>query len=258
MLKKQIPNLFTLLNLLSGLIAILFAVTNQLVEASLFVFLGIFFDFFDGFFARKFKVEGDFGKELDSLADMVTSGVVPGLVMFQLILFSAKEKWLMDLASDVGNWQSYSENYYYFIPLIGLMIPLGAAYRLAKFNIDERQSNSFIGLPTPALSLFVLSIPLILNYSNNQIVIDMLQNKYVLIGITIIGTYMLNVELPLFSLKFKNYSWSDNTIKYIFLIASVFLLIILNMVAIPTIIILYIIFSIIDNIKTKKTRLSNK
>lgn len=251
MIKKQIPNIFTLLNLLSGTIAVLMAASDKLVEAAFFVFLGIFFDFFDGFFARKFNVQGEFGKQLDSLADLVTSGVAPGIVMFQLILFATKQQYFMQLSCEVGSWQDYSETYFYFLPFIGLIIPLAAAYRLANFNIDERQSDSFIGLPTPALSLFILSLPLILNYSDNQFFIDLIHNKYILIVITIIGCYLLNAEIPLFSLKFKNYSWSKNTVKYIFLISSIVLLILLQTVAIPLIIIFYVLISVVENILQK-------
>lgn len=253
MIKKQIPNLFTLLNLLSGVIAILMAASDRLVEAAFFVFLGVFFDFFDGFFARKFDVQGDFGKQLDSLADMVTSGVVPGIVMFQLILYAVKEEWFMQLSCEVGHWQNYDETFYYYYPWIGLIIPLAAAYRLAKFNIDERQTNSFIGLPTPAFSIFVLSLPLILNYSNQQFFVDIIQNKYVLILITLSGSYLLNAEISLFSLKFKNYSWGDNKVKYIFLILTIILLIALQTVAIPLIIITYILISFFENL-TKKNK----
>jgi len=252
MIKKQIPNLFTLLNLLAGLIAILMVASDKLVEAAFFVFLGIFFDFFDGFFARKLKVEGEFGKQLDSLADMVTSGVVPGLVMFQLILYAVKQEWFMQLSCEVGNWQDYSETYYYYLPFIGLIIPLAAAYRLAKFNIDERQTSSFIGLPTPAFSIFVLSLPLILFYSDKQFFVDIIQNKYVLIVITLVGSYLLNAEIPLFSLKFKNYTWAENKIKYVFIILTIGLLITLKAVAIPLVIILYILMSLLENISNKK------
>ena len=252
MIKKQIPNIFTLLNLLSGTIAVLMAASDKLVEAAFFVFLGIFFDFFDGFFARKFNVQGEFGKQLDSLADLVTSGVAPGIVMFQLILFATKQQYFMQLSCEVGSWQDYSDTYFYFVPFIGLIIPLAAAYRLANFNIDERQTDSFIGLPTPALSLFILSLPLILNYSDNQFFIDLIHNKYILIVITILGSYLLNAEIPLFSLKFKNYSWSKNKVKYIFLISSLVMLIVLQTVAIPLVIIFYVLISIIQNILQKK------
>ncbi|NOQ92030.1 MAG: phosphatidylserine synthase [Flavobacteriaceae bacterium] len=251
MLKKQIPNLFTLLNLLSGTIAIIFALSDKLVDAAFFVFLGIFFDFFDGFFARKLNVQGELGKQLDSLADMVTSGVAPGIVMFQLILYATKEQYFMQLSCEIGSWQDYNETYFYFIPFIGLIIPLASAYRLANFNIDERQTSSFIGLPTPALSIFVLSLPLILFYSDQQFFISLIHNKYVLIAITLLGSYLLNAEIPLFSLKFKNYSWADNKVKYIFILITILFLIALQTVAIPLVIILYVLLSIIDNIIKK-------
>lgn len=252
MIKKHIPNLFTLLNLLSGMLAVLMAVTDKLLIATFFVFLGIFFDFFDGFFARKFKVEGELGKQLDSLADMVTSGVVPGIVMFQMMLFATKGKWFMELSSETGGWQEYQETFYYFIPFIGLLLTLAAAYRLANFNIDERQTSSFIGLPTPAMSIFVLSLPLILFYSENSFFIGLLHNIYVLIGITILGSYLMNAEIPLFALKFKNYSWKGNEVKYVFLLVTIGLLISLKTVAIPLTIILYIVLSIIENWTKKK------
>ena len=248
MIKKQIPNLFTLLNLLSGIIAVMFALTDKLVEAAFFVFLGIFFDFFDGFFARKFNVSGELGKQLDSLADMVTSGVAPGLVMFQLILYSTKQQWFMELSyASMTSWQDYSDTFYYFIPFIGLLIPLASAYRLANFNIDERQTSSFIGLPTPALAIFVLSLPLILHYSDQQFFINLILNKYILIIITLLGSYLLNADMPLFSLKFKNYNWASNKVKYIFLLLTIILLGTLRAVAIPLVIILYVSISIIEN-----------
>ncbi|WKK67434.1 CDP-alcohol phosphatidyltransferase family protein [Lutimonas zeaxanthinifaciens] len=246
-MKKHIPNLFTLLNLLSGMIAVLMAATDELVYAAYFVFLGIFFDFFDGFFARKFKVEGELGKQLDSLADVVTSGVVPGIVMFQMMLYASKERWFMELSCEVGNWTAYQHTYYYFLPFTGLFITLAAAYRLANFNIDERQTSSFIGLPTPAFSIFVMSLPLILFYGESPFFIDAVQNIYVLLVVTIAGCYLMNAEIPLFSLKFKTYSWAGNEIKYFFLVATIVLLFTLKMVAIPLVIIFYIVMSIIDN-----------
>ena len=251
MIKKQIPNLFTLLNLLSGVLAVIMAATDRLVVASFFVFLGIFFDFFDGFFARKFKVTGEFGKQLDSLADVVTSGVAPGIIMFQLIIFSLKESYFMELTYESEDWQGFDELTFYFLPVIGLMIPLASAYRLAKFNLDERQTSSFIGLPTPALAIFVVSLPLIIVYTDYQMLIKLLQNATVLIFITLIGCYLLNAEIPLFSLKFKNYQFAHNKERYLFLFLSILLIVLFKIVAIPLVIILYILVSVIDNIKTK-------
>jgi len=250
-MKKHIPNLFTLMNLFSGMIAVIMAATDELLLAALFVFLGIFFDFFDGFFARKFNVEGELGKQLDSLADVVTSGVVPGIIMFQLMLYAAKGHWFMELSCEVGNWHDYQDTYYYFLPFSGFFITLAAAYRLANFNIDARQTSSFIGLPTPAFSIFVVSLPLILFYSENAFFIDLLQNFYVLLAITLLGCYIMNAEIPLFSLKFKHYKWKGNETKYLFLIGTIAMLFGLQTIAIPLTILYYVFLSFIENVIKK-------
>lgn len=246
-LKKHIPNLITLLNLLSGTIAVYFAVKEQLVLAAFFVFLGIFFDFFDGFFARLLNVQGELGKQLDSLADVVTSGVVPGIVLFQLITKSLSEdKWNvgMSFINDITNRNKFDATF--FISIIGLLFTLGAAYRLAKFNIDERQTSSFIGLPTPAAALVVLSLPLILAYSNNEIADLLIGNLWFLIGLTVLLCYFMNAEIPLFSLKFKEYSWKNNKVKFVFVAITLLLVVLLQFIAIPIVIVLYVILSLID------------
>ena len=264
-LKKQIPNILTLLNLLSGTIAIIFAVNNELEIAAYLVFLGIFFDFFDGFAARLLNVQGELGKQLDSLADVVTSGVVPGIVMYQLILKSVHENWINGLSCEIGNWVSFEESHWHWLPFFGLLITLAAAYRLAKFNIDERQTSSFIGLPTPASALVVLSLPLILEYSSIDLVIAIIHNKWFLIALTLLLSYLMNAEIPLFSLKFKDYSWENNKIKYIFILLTLGLIISFQFVAIPLVILLYIFLSIIlscfyleTNSLTHTNKCSNK
>lgn len=246
-MKKHIPNLFTLLNLFSGLLAILMASSDRLVAAAGFVLLGIFFDFFDGFFARKLNVQGELGKQLDSLADVVTSGVVPGIIMFQLLLHAAHQRWFMELSCEEGSWSTFDETFYYFIPFVGLLVPLAAAYRLANFNIDVRQTDSFIGLPTPAFAIFVISLPLILAYDDGNFLAGWIQNTYVLIGITLAGSYLMNANIPLFSLKFKSYGWKGNEVPYVFLVLSVVLLWLFKLVGVPMIIISYVLLSIIQN-----------
>lgn len=245
-IKKHIPNFLTLMNLLSGTIAVFFAVKDQLVIAAFFVFLGIFFDFLDGFAARLLNVQGELGKQLDSLADVVTSGVVPGIVMFQLILASIsntnwtiKGQQLFDLP-----FESYL-SIIYLTSIIGLLITLAAAYRLAKFNIDERQSSSFIGLPTPAAALVVLSFPLILEYTNQSLAIQLITNTYFLIGITLLLCYFMNAEIPLFSLKFKDYTWKNNKVKFVFVLLTLLLVVVFKFIAIPLVIILYVLLSLI-------------
>jgi CDP-diacylglycerol--serine O-phosphatidyltransferase len=244
-MKKHIPNILTLGNLLCGTIATILAVQGDFVTAGLFVVIGIFLDFFDGFAARLLNVSGELGKQLDSLADMVTSGVVPGIIMFNL-LYQSSFKNLDILLNNEGIIPITSSNGYIFswISYIGLVLTLGACYRLAKFNIDTRQSESFIGLPTPAMSLFVISLPLIQEYSTNAWVQNLISNNYFLIAVTLVLTYLMNAEIPLFSLKFKEYSLKNNLVKYFFLVSSLLLTVTLNFISIPIIIILYVLLSV--------------
>lgn len=227
-IKAQIPNLFTMLNLFCGCVALVMVSDNKFDLAFYFVCLGIFFDFFDGFFARKFGVAGPLGVQLDSLADMVTSGVVPGSVM--LCLLSNK------------NYSTFN-----YLPYVGFIITLGACYRLAKFNIDERQSDSFIGLPTPANALFITSLPLIIVNFTDTIVAEYLCNNWVLLIITFLSTYIMNAEIPLFSLKIKDFSFAKYKLQIFFLAISVLMLIFLQILAVPLIIIFYVLLSILDN-----------
>lgn len=231
-MKKQLPNFITLCNLFCGTVAIIFAVRGMLDCAALFVAIGIFFDFFDGFFARLLHVKSEMGLQLDSLADMVTSGVVPGIAMFQLLSSSTY------VLETKGTFSM-------LLPYMGLFISLGSAYRLANFNIDTRQSTGFIGLPTPANTMFILSLPLILQYQSTEIVVFFLRNTWMLLGITLLSTYMLNANISLFALKFKDYSLKNNIVKYVFLAVCLLLLLVLKVIAIPFIILLYIFLSLI-------------
>ncbi|NOR28995.1 MAG: phosphatidylserine synthase [Lutibacter sp.] len=245
--KKHLPNLITLLNLLSGTIAVYFAVKEQLVLAAFFVFLGVFFDFFDGLAARLLNVQGELGKQLDSLADVVTSGVVPGIVLFQLISkVLTKGSWDLKNVINIKTpmWEHFNSTF--FIAIIGLIVTLAAAYRLAKFNIDERQTSSFIGLPTPAAALVVLSLPLILAYSNNQFFINLIENVWFLIGLAMLLSYLMNAEIPLFSLKFKDYTWKNNKVKFSYILITVALCVFLQFIAIPIVIIVYVLLSLVD------------
>ncbi|PKG42851.1 CDP-alcohol phosphatidyltransferase family protein [Psychroflexus sp. MES1-P1E] len=235
MIKKQIPNFITLLNLLSGCMATVFAVQDNLVAATVFVCIGIFFDFFDGLAARVLKVKSDLGLQLDSLADMVTSGLVPGLVMCQL-LFKSLNPSVSDLTffSTETSW----------VVFIGLIITLGSAYRLAKFNIDDRQTDSFIGLPTPANALLILSFSLILDYHPDSFLSELIQNTYFLIAISFLSVLLLNAELKLFALKISNLKLSENWYRYLIVVLSIILLVSFKFVAIPIIIFVYILLSL--------------
>jgi CDP-diacylglycerol--serine O-phosphatidyltransferase len=237
--KKHIPNIFTLGNLLCGTLATVFAVGGYFEMTALFVVLGVFLDFFDGFFARIFNVSGELGKQLDSLADMVTSGVVPGIVLFILLGNNQQIPYEINTEFKVSMG----------LPLIGLLVTLAACYRLAKFNLDTRQSQSFIGLPTPAMSLFIVSLPLVQMHSDIDFVKDLICNNYFLIGITILFSFLMNSEFHLFSLKFKNYGVKENLFKYILILFSIILLITIEYLAVPVIIISYVILSMLKNMK---------
>jgi CDP-diacylglycerol--serine O-phosphatidyltransferase len=157
--------------------------------------------------------------------------------------------------NDLNSLEQFSFNFNVndVLPFLGLLLTLGACYRLAEFNIDTRQSDSFVGLPTPAMSLFVISLPLIQEYSSIDFVQNIIANNYFLIAVTIVLTYLMNAELPLFSLKFKEYSIKNNVIKYLFLVVSLCMIIFLQYLSIPLIILLYVILSIFSTAINKAT-----
>ena len=244
-LKKHVPNFITLLNLSAGLIALVYAFNTNLQMAFFWVCMGIFFDFWDGFFARIFKVQSKLGLQLDSLADMVTSGVVPGVAMYQLLANIA------DMRDDYN--LSVDNAYLGLLPYLGFVITIASCYRLAKFNVDDRQTESFIGLPTPANALLFMSLPVILNKTGGEgIIFSVLSNPYILVGISLLSAYLLNAEIPLFSLKVKYFNWQRNKIQFTFLIVSILLLFFFQYFAIPLIILFYVILSVINNMTANK------
>jgi CDP-diacylglycerol--serine O-phosphatidyltransferase len=247
-MKRHLPNVLTLLNLFCGSIAVLFAVQNQFVAAALFVFLGILFDFFDGFVARKLQVQSELGLQLDSLADMVTSGLVPGIVMFKMIS-NAVDSPNTELYE---HWNSTIQLHgleHSFLPLFGLLITLASAFRLATFNLDEDQQSYFKGLPTPANTLLIISLPLIMEFQNSNIATSLILNPWFLIGLTFLSCYLLNSKIKLFALKFKDWSVKPNAIRYSFLLLSLILLFVFHFVAVPLIILLYIGLSLMSSEK---------
>ncbi len=241
-LKRHIPNTITLLNLLCGSIATIFAVQGNLVMAAVFVGLGIFLDFFDGLAARLLNVKSELGLQLDSLADMITSGLVPGIIMFQLFRRSLRET--VPVPQDWQAGQDLLEWNFPVLALFGLLVTLASGYRLAKFNIDERQTDSFIGLPTPANALLIISLPLILIFQPQPVLLDIILNPWFLVALTVFSCFMLNAEVPLFALKFSTWNFSENKLRYFFILFCILLLIFLHFAAIPLIIISYVILSL--------------
>lgn len=219
-MKRHIPNAITCANLLSGCIGIVFAFKGELKIAAYFVVLSGAFDFFDGMVARILSVKSAIGKDLDSLADMVSFGFLPGVVMFQLLKQAAPN----------------AEN----LPYLAFFITVFSALRLAKFNNDDRQSEDFIGLNTPMNTLFICSLPFIASDYPKLIL-----QATTLVPIILISSLLLISEIKIFSLKFNNLSWEEHKVKFIFLILSAVLLLILKFTAIPIILVLYIALSFV-------------
>jgi CDP-diacylglycerol--serine O-phosphatidyltransferase len=235
-IKRNIPNIITLTNLFCGLCAILSAFEGNLVASSVFIFCGALFDFFDGLIARLLKVSGELGKQLDSFADLVTFGVAPGMVLFQLFYFRYSD----------GFFQSDFQDSLFFPALITLFIPIFSAIRLAKFNIDSKQKSSFIGIPTPAVGLFIAALPLIEKYQD----LPMFTDFRILILISLVLPLLLVANIPLFSLKFskeENLNSSLNIFRIILIMSAINLLFFFWFAAIPFIVILYLILSILNN-----------
>ena len=219
-MKRHLPNFLTSCNLVCGCLGIVFLLEGRGVPAAYFVWAACVFDFFDGFAARILKVSSPIGKELDSLADVVSFGVLPSMVMYKMIGDST--------ASDA-------------LPYIGFLIAVFSALRLAIFNIDETQTDSFKGLNTPANTLFITSLPLVAPMAG-----PWLTQTWVLILITTVFSFLLVSRIEIFALKFKNFSWADNKIRFTFLIVSVLLIIIFKVIALPLVILLYIGLSLVD------------
>ena len=214
MITRHIPNFLTCCNLICGSIGVVFVLNGNLTSAAYFVWVACVFDFFDGFAARILKVSSPIGKELDSLADMVSFGLLPAMVMYRMLLESISHEYL---------------------PYVAFSIAVFSALRLAIFNIDETQHDSFKGLPTPANALFITSLPLL----TGNIAIALFE-PWILCVIVVTSSYLLVSGIPLFALKFKSVAWKENKIRFTFLILSVLLLATLKIAAIPVIILLYI------------------
>ena len=228
---RHIPNMVTCCNLFSGCIAAVMAFQSNYEAAILFIILGAVFDFFDGMLARLLNVSGPLGKELDSLADDITFGFAPSAIVFSLF----KEVQYPEFMSGITE----------YFPYTAFIIAAFSALRLGKFNIDPRQSSSFIGLPTPANALFWGSLVV---GAHSFLVSDSFNAIYLFI-LVILMSYLLVAELPMFSLKFKNLSWKDNKVSYIFLLICIPLLAVFHISGFAAIILWYILWSLLTRKK---------
>ncbi len=235
----NLANILTLINLLAGCMAVVFLFNYQMEWVPYCMLISLVADFLDGFAARLTKKPTDIGLQLDSLADVVSFGVVPGAIIFQLLF----QKYEM---SD----QLISTNRMYLYSAPAFIITLFAALRLAKFNVDERQTDGFIGLATPAATMFVVG--LLLMFLNNTFGLShFIFSGKVLYGTVGLLSVLMLTEIPMFGFKFKSYAWKENEVKYLFIILSVVLLATLKFAAVSLIIILYVIVSLIQKLITK-------
>lgn len=238
-IRSYIPNFLTICNLICGLVSVTLVLETKIVPAAVFIFAAAIFDYLDGTAARLLKAGSLLGKELDSLGDLVSFGVAPGIILYQLLSVPCAA------SSNILERM-------YIVPYFALLIPVCSAIRLAKFNLDLRQEEAFIGLPTPANAIFFASIPLILSFQSRMYSIvpldyfaSLFSNTRVLTVLVVFFSYLLISEIRLFSMKFKTMDWQTNKIRYVFLLIAVLLLVLFSISAIPLIIIEYIFLSLV-------------
>ena len=223
------PNALTCVNLAFGAFAIIEIFEGRLEYVIYYTILSGVADFFDGFAARMLKSASNIGKDLDSLADMVSFGIVPSLVMYQLLQISAPDT----------PWK-----------YLAILIAVMSGLRLAKFNNDERQSDQFFGLPTPANAFLIVSLAYMTGVG---IWIDIIGNWQILVGITLVTSFMLVADIPMLAFKFSQFGWKGNKVKYTFLLMSLILAALLKIVAVPLIIIMYIMLSFLSHVFKPQT-----
>ena len=228
---KHIPNTITCCNLLSGCVSILLLCQNHVLGASLMIFIAAVFDFFDGFAARLLNAKSPIGGELDSLSDVVSFGVAPSFIIAMLLS-----------KTDI-TWMVANVNVF---PMLAFILAAFAAVRLAKFNIDTRQSSSFIGLPVPAVGLFIASLPLMLaQIATDSTLYNFVVNPYFLLAAVAIFSWLMISEVPFFSFKIKNLKFKENILRYFVVIFAIVAVIILKLVALPFVFLFYILLSVI-------------
>lgn len=226
---KHIPNSITCCNLISGCIAVTYAFMLDFHMALLWIIIGAVFDFFDGMSARLLHVSSPIGKELDSLADVVTFGVAPATMLFTEL--------------SVMTYPTLMEPLRAYVPYIAFLMAAFSALRLAKFNLDERQRMGFIGLPTPANALFWGGLIV----GGSQFLESKAWTSWMLIGLLLLSCWLLVAEIPMFALKFKHWRWEGNKVRYLFVLTCIPLLLIFGIAAFAIIVAWYVVLSIVVN-----------
>jgi CDP-diacylglycerol--serine O-phosphatidyltransferase len=276
----NLANLFTAANMLCGFVSIILTLAGRIDIAPLFILGGAVLDFFDGFIARKLKIAGPMGKQLDSLADMITFGIAPGMLMLVMIILGIDISSLIPAEDGARVYQNDLSYFVYFqvaawfqalvyevpnnfdasikfLPFVAMTIPFFSMFRLAKFNIDENQSDKFIGVPTPLNTIFFLFFPLyfaynLQNWGHQPKFIHALFDCYTLSAISVLFSLLMVSNIPMIALKFKNWTWKDNYFRFSLIGISLIIIPLLTFWAIPIIVFLYLFLSLIENYQTKK------
>lgn len=241
MITRHIPNFVTILNLLSGSIAIVFAFEGNLVLSAWFIAFAAIFDFLDGMLARLLNARSEVGLQLDSLADVISFGLAPAMMVYQMMQMSFNVPFVYFSGKNMVAFSAF-------------MIAAFSALRLAKFNVDDSQQDSFLGLPTPADALFFASLPVVLFQAEKdgaEIIVGLLKNFWVLLAATMVFSVLMVSKVRLFSLKLKSLSFQGNQIRYIFAGLVVILIIVLKLYALPLIVVVYILLSMAENLRRK-------
>lgn len=242
MIKKSVPHFFTSLNLLSGCFSIYFAYIFQFETALFFLLAGVFFDVWDGLFARLLKVESELGVQLDSMADLVTCGVAPGIILAQLFVMAGNKPveiiigWPLNAVVEFIPWV-----------FIGFLIPLGAAFRLARFNIEGADKIHFIGLPTPAMAMFFGALPLLVKHPDFSFLQPVLISNPGLIFLTLIFVFLMNAQFDLFSFKSLKTGRLDSILRMLLLIFAPVLIYCFGLGGISLGVLIYLLLNLINN-----------
>jgi CDP-diacylglycerol---serine O-phosphatidyltransferase len=249
---KQIPNIFTLLNLFFGCLAIVFVLQNGLVPttsdegdlllllpekiywASAFIAIAAVIDFLDGLVARLMNATSEMGKQLDSLADVVSFGVAPGMIVYQFLRLSFAQQ--PDGLDTSIAWL-----------LPAFILPCAGAYRLARFNIDTEQTTGFKGVPIPAAGLLIASFPLIYWYAGSDFATGLLLNRWFWYALILLVSWLMVSTLPMMALKFKDYSFKNNASKYILVAVAILSAVLLQWMAVPVVFFVYVVMSLVAN-----------
>ena len=228
-LKQHIPNTLTCGNLISGCLSIMFIAMNMPVKAAIMIFVAGLFDFLDGFAARLLHAHSPIGADLDSLSDVVSSGVAPGFIMC----------WLMSRSFDLPSVTLFGIN---LLPCLAFLLPMFSAIRLAKFNVDDTQTTTFRGIPAPGMAIFIASLPLALSQVGH--LSDGALGYWACLGITLVFSFMMVCNLRFFSFKMKSLAWKGNEVRWIFLIIAVVGFALFRWLALPFIMMAYVLMSI--------------